>query len=109
MYCTNCGVQLEEIDRFCSQCGKATGKGQPQPPGFLPRRLSRPMYDKNIAGVCAGFARYMGVDVVLMRILWLVLAIASGGLGFLAYLIAWIVMPKDYQPAPATACQHQEA
>ena len=27
MFCTNCGVELREADRFCSQCGKLTGVG----------------------------------------------------------------------------------
>jgi len=107
MYCTNCGVRLEEKDRFCSQCGRATGKEEPVPAGFPPRRLSRAMGEKNIAGVCAGFARYLQVDVVLVRVIWLVLAVATGGIGLIAYLAAWIIMPKDYQPAPATVYQRQ--
>jgi len=66
------------------------------------RRLVRPMYEKSIAGVCAGFARYLEVDITLMRIIWLCAAIFTG-VGFIAYLVAWIVMPKDYGPAPAPA------
>ena len=50
------------------------------------------MYDKKIAGVCAGFARYFGVDVTLMRILWIIVALGTG-IGFVAYIVAWIVMP----------------
>ncbi len=46
------------------------------------------MYDKKIAGVCAGFARYFGVDVTLMRILWIIMALGSGGIGFVAYIVA---------------------
>jgi phage shock protein PspC (stress-responsive transcriptional regulator) len=51
--------------------------------------------NKKIAGVCAGFARYFEVDVTLVRALWLAVAITTG-LGFLAYLAAWIIMPSDY-------------
>ncbi len=57
------------------------------------------MDQKRIAGVCAGFARYFGVDVTLMRILWLAAAILSGGLGVIVYLAAWLIMPKDYPAA----------
>jgi len=32
---------------------------------------------KKIAGVCAGFARYMGVDVTLVRVVWLVIALTA--------------------------------
>jgi phage shock protein C len=49
---------------------------------------------KKLAGVCAGFARYFEADVMLVRIIFLVLAFGTG-IGFIAYLIAWIVMPSD--------------
>jgi phage shock protein C len=60
------------------------------------------MHEKSIAGVCAGFARYLDIDVTLTRILWLCIAIFTG-VGFIAYLVAWIVMPKDYSHMPAAA------
>jgi phage shock protein C len=78
---------------FCSRCGKATGA--PAAPRAAPvHRLSRPMHDKKIAGVCAGFARYLNMDVTLLRVLWLVVAFATG-IGFIAYIVAWICMPRD--------------
>jgi phage shock protein PspC (stress-responsive transcriptional regulator) len=51
-------------------------------------------YNKKIAGVCAGFARYFEVDVTLVRVFWLAIALTTG-VGFLAYLAAWIIMPSD--------------
>jgi phage shock protein PspC (stress-responsive transcriptional regulator) len=54
------------------------------------------MHEKKIAGVCAGFARYLDVDPTLMRIIWLVVALTTG-VGFIAYIIAWIAMPRDEQ------------
>ena len=103
MFCTQCGSELSEKDRFCSQCGHATALCQPSsaPP---PRRLALDVENKKIAGVCAGFARYLEVDVILVRIVWLVLAFGAG-IGLLAYPIAWILMPKDQPPAPAAASQ----
>jgi phage shock protein PspC (stress-responsive transcriptional regulator) len=58
--------------------------------------------NKKIAGVCAGFARYMEVDVILMRTLWLAIAVTTG-VGFLAYFAAWVIMPSDCGQAPRTA------
>lgn len=55
------------------------------------------MHEKKIAGVCAGFARYFEVDVTLMRVLWLVVALFTG-IGFIAYIVAWIAMPRDESP-----------
>ncbi len=52
------------------------------------------MAQKKIAGVCAGFARYFDCDVTLMRVLWLIVSLGTG-VGFIAYIVAWIAMPKD--------------
>jgi phage shock protein PspC (stress-responsive transcriptional regulator) len=42
-----------------------------------------------------GFARHLDIDVTLVRLIWLVLGIASGGLGLIAYVIAWIIIPEE--------------
>jgi len=62
--------------------------------------LRRSTDDKVLGGVCGGIARYLGVDAVVIRLLAVVLAIVGGGAGLIAYLIAWIVIPKD-QPVAA--------
>ena len=94
MFCTRCGLELQNDAAYCSRCGLATGAPAAQRI-WIPHRLSRPMHDKKIAGVCAGFARYLGVDVTLMRIIWLVLVFVPPGIGLIGYLLAWLVMPKD--------------
>ena len=61
--------------------------------------------NRKIAGVCAGFARHWSMDVTLLRVLWLVFAICTG-VGFIAYLIAWMALPSDecfYPPVRATS------
>ena len=55
------------------------------------------MYDKKIAGVCSGFARYLDMDVTLVRVIWLIVAFGTG-VGFLGYIIAWICMPREDVP-----------
>ncbi|MBN1649874.1 MAG: PspC domain-containing protein, partial [Bacteroidales bacterium] len=47
-----------------------------------------------IGGVCAGLGDYFNVDKVLIRLIW-TLAVIIGGVGLLAYLIAWVVIPID--------------
>lgn len=62
-------------------------------------RLYRSRHDRMLAGVCGGLGEHFGVDSSLIR-LGLVLLIVFGGTGFLAYLIAWVVIPEepyDYQ------------
>jgi phage shock protein C len=91
MYCTKCGIELREADSFCSACGVRTPAGVT--PG-APQILMLDKRNKKVAGVCAGFARYLGVDVVLVRVLWLGISICTG-VGFFVYLAAWMIVPSD--------------
>lgn len=63
------------------------------------KRLYRSRTEKKIAGVCGGLAAYMGIDPVIPRLVWVVLALGAG-LGIVAYIICWIVIPQE--PATAT-------
>lgn len=47
-----------------------------------------------IAGVCGGLADFFGIDVTIIRIIWLV-ALLCYGTGLLAYLIMLLVMPQE--------------
>ena len=57
-------------------------------------KLTRPSSGAMIGGVCAGIARYLNLDVTIVRIAFVLIAV-FGGSGILAYLILWAVMPKD--------------
>ena len=50
-----------------------------------------------LAGVCAGLARYLGLDVTLVRVIWAAVSVITGGAGVLAYLAAWIIIPDEGQ------------
>ncbi|MDA3779241.1 MAG: PspC domain-containing protein [Bacteroidales bacterium] len=51
-------------------------------------------YNQVIAGVCAGIAEYLGWDIGLVRLLYLLISIFSAGFpGVLVYIILWVVMP----------------
>lgn len=66
------------------------------------KKLTRSRRDKKIAGVCAGFAEYFGVDTTLVRVVWVVIAL-FGGCGLLGYLVGWIIIPLEPEIAPAGA------
>lgn len=51
-----------------------------------------------IAGVCGGLGEYFQIDPVLIRVLFVV-ATLGGGIGFLGYIVLWIVIPEKPQPA----------
>lgn len=69
---------------------------EPEPSAEEPQRphvLRRSRDDRVIAGVCGGLGRYLGIDPVLLRIAFVVLAIAGGG-GILLYVVSWILIPE---------------
>lgn len=57
----------------------------------MAKRLYLSQTDKKIGGVCGGIGEYLDVDPTFVRIVWTFLALT--GVGILAYLVAWIVMP----------------
>lgn len=58
--------------------------------------LRRSRSHRIIAGVCGGLAEWLGWDVTLVRILYVVVSIVSAGFpGILAYIILWVVMPSE--------------
>jgi phage shock protein PspC (stress-responsive transcriptional regulator) len=65
------------------------------------RRLTRSRTEGKVAGVCAGLANYLDVDVVLVRTAWVILSVVPGAIvgGVLAYIGAWLIMPEETEPA----------
>lgn len=61
------------------------------------KKIYRDYDNRRIAGVCAGLAVYLDIDVVLTRILMLV-ALIAGTAGFWIYVICWIAIPKAVTP-----------
>ena len=57
------------------------------------KKLFRDSEDKFLGGVCSGLAHYFGMDVIWMRLLWLVLFFFFGT-GFLIYILLWILIPQ---------------
>ena len=101
MFCTNCGNEISAMFRFCPQCGVAPQAGADAPgagQGYSARSLRpfvRPRNDRKIAGVAAGIAQYLNLDVILVRIVLLCLAILPPGIGLIFYIICWIVVPNE--------------
>ncbi len=57
------------------------------------KKLYRDIENAKIAGICSGLANYLHVDVIIIRIIFL-LFLLVGGFGFPLYLILWFVIPK---------------
>ena len=79
------------------------GPPGPEPdPAAAPPRLVRSRSERVVAGVCGGIGRYLGVDPVLLRIAFIVLALANG-LGVIAYVVAWVAIPEERPGQPLAA------
>lgn len=58
------------------------------------RQLKRSRTGRMIGGVCAGVAKYFGVDPTVVRLVFVLLALAQG-IGILLYIVLLIVMPVE--------------
>ena len=68
----------------------------------MTKRVYRSTTNKVVGGVCGGLGEYFEVDPVLVRVITVLLFFATG-FGILAYIIAWIIIPKrplDVEPVP---------
>ncbi|MEK6809768.1 MAG: PspC domain-containing protein [Nanoarchaeota archaeon] len=59
------------------------------------KRLYRSRKDRVFGGVCGGIAEYMEVDPVVVRLVWAIFILISMGMGILAYIIAWAIIPEE--------------
>src|SRR5258706_4606376 len=75
----------------------ATGAEQPQAgkstPGPAPQRLYQIRQGAMLSGVCTGIAAYFNIDVTIVRILFVVLTVLTGGLWVLVYIGMMLVVP----------------
>jgi phage shock protein C len=60
-----------------------------------PKELRRSITDRKIFGVCGGLAKYLNADSSIVRILFIVLTLASFGVGIILYLALAIIVPEE--------------
>ena len=99
-------VKIDLVDRVTSQLGmpdggpespKAAAAANTEPEESIRKKIYRDYDNRRIAGVCAGLAVYLDIDVVLARVLMLV-ALLAGTAGFWLYVICWIAIPQAVTP-----------
>ena len=96
-------VNSDDVEKVIAQLGTPEAiEGQSEenaeqeiPQEKTKKELFRDMKRGKIAGVCAGLAQYFGMDISLMRIIWILVFIFSVGfVSVVAYVILWIVVPE---------------
>lgn len=60
----------------------------------MEKKLYRSRTNYMIAGICGGLGEYFSIDPTIIRLAF-AFAMVLGGAGFLAYLIAWIIIPLE--------------
>lgn len=70
-----------------------------------PILLRRSKTDRVVGGVAGGLGRYLGIDPVIIRVAFVLLAI-SGGSGVLLYLIGWVAIPEEREGDPVGKSPH---
>ncbi|MES2652751.1 MAG: PspC domain-containing protein [Bacteroidota bacterium] len=65
----------------------------------MEKRLYRNEHDKVLSGVASGLAEYLGYDVLLVRILFVLSAPFTAFIPLLVYIILWMVVPVNNDPA----------
>jgi phage shock protein PspC (stress-responsive transcriptional regulator) len=112
-------VAAAEVDQIIREMGPVDGTGGTQPSGDpgadrksgdartgsgAPRRLYLIHEGAMFAGVCSGLAAYAGVDVTIVRIVFLVLAlITKGGFGLVYLALAFVIPSADTSEERAAA------
>src|SRR6187455_551603 len=91
-------IKEQSYASSASAAGSSQQSTQSQAPPKTKRGLYRDTSDKFIGGVCSGIAAYLNVDPAIVRILFAIITFGGFGLGFMAYIILWIVLPaKDVE------------
>lgn len=96
MFCSHCGKPIESSSRFCPACGAVVSPASDPSTASSYRpapQLTRPRHPRMIAGVCSGFALHYGWDLNLVRVITALFIILTG-VGALAYIAAWVIIPE---------------
>ena len=93
MHCYRCGKRLKPYHRTCPVCGRSITAAEraTDPP------MQRPLNNRFFGGVCAAFALHYGLKVNRVRLATLLFVVCTG-VGGIAYLAAWLVIPGESYP-----------
>jgi phage shock protein C len=85
----------QSVEKPQSQTESGFGSSFTQPPIGDFRQFRRSSTDKKIFGVCGGLAKYFDLDPSMIRLLYVILCLASFGAGFILYILLAILVPDD--------------
>ncbi|MEA2071563.1 MAG: PspC domain-containing protein [Asgard group archaeon] len=107
IYCPNCGTANKDFAEFCISCGedltiarkkertKKMKDEHKQEQESKTKELYRSRSNKILTGLSAGLAEYLGLEVDLVRVLWIIAFIVSGGMVIVIYFIMAMFIPLE--------------
>ena len=60
----------------------------------MEKKLYRTRYNKKLAGVCGGVAKYFDLDPTVVRLIWAIVCLFAGT-GILAYIVCALIIPEE--------------
>ena len=93
---TDMAQSTESAQPSGEQSGQPEQHEQTQQRSTSYRQFRRSFTDKKIAGVCGGLAQYFDIDPSIIRMLYVILCLASFGAGLVLYIVLALVVPYDY-------------
>lgn len=98
-------MEAEEEASAKTQANETVQDDEPK----MRRRLYRDGDNRVIGGVCSGLGAYFNIDMVILRVIFVVLFFLGVGASFLIYIILWIVVPKAKTTAQRLEMRGKEA
>ena len=72
--------------------------------GVVMKKLTRSTTDRWIAGVCGGIGDYLEIDPNVIRVIWVIITVATGFVaGIVIYILLWLILPEQGQARPVEA------
>ncbi|MDB5224583.1 MAG: phage shock protein PspC [Candidatus Adlerbacteria bacterium] len=98
-------ITTKEVEDMLAQMGPVHGAhGKTDTQAASPKRLYRILNGAWISGVCNGIAAYFNIDALVIRIIFIILAIGSLGFAIVLYLLMIVLVP-----VARTAAEHASA
>jgi phage shock protein PspC (stress-responsive transcriptional regulator) len=61
---------------------------------MVKKKLYRSKKERMIGGVCGGIGEFLEIDPTVVRVIWAFMTVLSIGVGIIAYILAWIIIPE---------------
>jgi len=92
-------IYYRQAERAPAAEQPADFQAEQPPPGAPPyRTFRRSRTDKKLGGVCGGLAKYFSIDSTLLRLLYIILCLASFGAGIVLYITLVLLVPYESHP-----------